>query len=418
MKQDAERLLAGELSYLDYAAACAAEDARCADLVSDAPYWAMLQRARDEGKKIIYVSGPAPVELIYAFDCVPMSFDLLTPRLSENAALIPPLMRACELRANADVCRLSKAQIGTILVGDMGLRPDAYVAVPIPCDSACMAYMALAARVGAPTFQFDVPKRPGGRTLAYLAAQYDAFVAFLEKLTGKKLDQDALRARMALTNRAAALLAENAALRSARPCPLPSALNICNELTNAWGPTEEFCAQLEAEGALGKKRAAAGEGYCPGVERHRVVLLHNMLWRGLDYAAFLAEKYASAVVADGYSFGARAVFEHPEDPDACRETACRRLLDGATVHGTGANGQEMVDEVCRIITERDADVAIFMGSSGCRHEWAAARMLEETVQQRCGISMFSLDTDNTDPNYRGENEVRQALAEYMETVVR
>ena len=114
MKQDAERLLAGELSYLDYAAACAAEDARCADLVSDAPYWAMLQRARDEGKKIIYVSGPAPVELIYAFDCVPMSFDLLTPRLSENAALIPPLMRACELRANADVCRLSKAQIGTI----------------------------------------------------------------------------------------------------------------------------------------------------------------------------------------------------------------------------------------------------------------------------------------------------------------
>ena len=171
MKQDAERLLAGELSYLDYAAACAAEDARCADLVSDAPYWAMLQRARDEGKKIIYVSGPAPVELIYAFDCVPMSFDLLTPRLSENAALIPPLMRACELRANADVCRLSKAQIGTILVGDMGLRPDAYVAVPIPCDSACMAYMALAARVGAPTFQFDVPKRPGGRTLAYLAAQ-------------------------------------------------------------------------------------------------------------------------------------------------------------------------------------------------------------------------------------------------------
>ena len=126
MKQDAERLLAGELSYLDYAAACAAEDARCADLVSDAPYWAMLQRARDEGKKIIYVSGPAPVELIYAFDCVPMSFDLLTPRLSENAALIPPLMRACELRANADVCRLSKAQIGTILVGDMGLRPDAF----------------------------------------------------------------------------------------------------------------------------------------------------------------------------------------------------------------------------------------------------------------------------------------------------
>ena len=29
------------------------------------------------------------------------------------------------------------------------------------------------------------------------------------------------------------------------------ALNICNELTNAWGPTEEFCAQLEAERALG-----------------------------------------------------------------------------------------------------------------------------------------------------------------------
>lgn len=418
MKQDAERLLAGELGYLDYAAELSEQPCAGGLAVTDAPYWKMLQKARDEGKKIIFISGPAPVELIYAFDCVPLSFDLLTPRLSENAALIPPLMRQTELRENADVCRLSKAQIGTLLIGDMGIRPDAYVAVPIPCDSACMAYMALSVRAGAPSFQFDVPKRTGKRSIAYLCAQYDAFVSFLERITGKRLDKDALRARMELSNRANELLAQNAALRNARPCPLHSDLNICNELENAWGPTEGFCEMLEAELALGKKRMAAGECLCPDGERHRAVLLHNMLWKGVDYADFLATHYNTAVVADGYSYGRRAFFEHLEDEKDCRETASRRLLDGATVHGAGANGQEMIDAICGVIEQRGADVSIFMGSSGCRHEWAATRMLDEAVQRRCGIATLTLDTDNTDPNYRSEKEIRQALGEYMETVIR
>lgn len=420
-KKDAGLLLSGAECYLDYAAALAeaARQERGDGLIlSDAPYWAFLKQARKEGKKIVYVSGPAPVEILYALDCAPLYLDLLTPRLAENEALVPALMRATELRANADVCRMSKTQIGMLLEGNMGLAPDAYVSVPVPCDSACMTYMTLAAHIGAPAFQFDVPKRANPRTLAYLEAQCDAFVAFLEKLTGKKLGRDALRKRMALSNRAARLLYETSAARKKRPSPMSSHLNIWNELINAWGPTEALCAMLERELLLCEKRVSEGFSPCPGGEKHRVLLLHNMLWQGVGFTDWLEKEYGAVTVADGYSFKRRAIFEHLDDAADCRGVLCRRMIDGAAVHGAGASGEELVDDVCEMISERGADVLIFMGSSGCRHEWAATRMLEEAVQARCGISMLELDTDNTDPSYRSEKEVKSALAEYMDTVVK
>ena len=420
-KNDTERLLSGKLGYIDYAAfrARLALKKRADTLpASDAPCWDALLKARSDGKKIIFMSGPAPAELLWAMDCVPMDFDLLIPRLAENPALIPPLMRETELHVNADVCRLNKAEIGTLLRGNMGVRPDAYVAVPVPCDSACMAYMSLADRTGAPAFQFDVPKHPGGRTLDYLAAQLEKFREFLEELTGKKLDREKLRYRMELTNRADALLRENDRLHAGRPCPMSSHKNVWNELSNAIGPTEEFSAMLEAENTLCKKRVAAGKGACPDGEEHRAMLLHNMLWQGLDYTDWLEENYATVTVADGYAYDERAVYEHPEDENDSRLTAARRLLDGATVYGAGMSGQDMVDKICQIVTARGADVVLFMGSSGCRHEWAASRMLEEALQQRCGLSMLTVDTDNTDPSYRSEHEIKTALSEYMDTVVK
>jgi benzoyl-CoA reductase/2-hydroxyglutaryl-CoA dehydratase subunit BcrC/BadD/HgdB len=417
-KKDAERLLSGELGYIEYAAgrAHAAQSGRLA--VSDAPYWDALLKAQSEGKKVILMSGPAPVELLYAMDCVPLDLDLLVPRLAENPVLIPALMRQTELHVNADVCRLNRAQIGTLLTGTLGVKPDGFVAVPVPCDSAAMTYMSLADRAGAPVFQFDVPMRPGPRSLAYLAAQYDAFAAFLARLTGKEPDAGKLRYRRELTNRGVELLTRNAAWHEKRPCPVSSHLNLWNALSNAWGPTEEFCAMLEAENALCEKRAAAGESPCPGGEKHRAVILHNMLWQSVRYTDWLEENYGTATVADGYVYAPRAVFDRPADEAACRETACRRMIDGATVHGAGASGQGMTDEICRVLAERDADVLLFMGSSGCRHEWAATRMLDEAVQQRRGIAMLTVDTDNTDPNYRSENEVKTVLAEYMDTVVK
>ena len=421
MKTDAERLLAGEIGYINYAAQRArlARDNQADECpVSDAPYWDTLLRAHDEGKKVVCMSGPAPAELLWAMDCVPMDFDLLIPRLAENPFLIPPLMRQTELHVNADVCRLNRAEIGTVLCGDMGVKPDAYVAVPVPCDSACMAYMSLAARLGVPAFQFDVPMRPNSRTLDYLVGQLEKFTAFLEELTGQKLDREKLRERMSLTNRTAILLRENERLRAARPCPMSSHKNVWSELSNACGPTEEFCALVEAENALCRDRIAAGGSPCPGGEKHRAVLLHNMLWQGIDYTDWLEKNYSTVTVADGYAYGERAVFECPEDETASLRTAALRLLDGAAVHGAGMSGQDMVDKICGVVTDRGADVVLFMGSSGCRQEWAASRMLEEALGQRCGLTMLTVDTDNTDPNYRSEHEIKTALSEYMDTVIK
>ncbi len=409
--------MSGEMTIIDYVCELSEADTGKEGYPSDLSYWETVRDAKKNGKKLIFMSGPAPLEILYALDCVPLYLDLLPARLSQNPDLTARLINEAETRANASLCSLSKTNTGILLKGVLGVSPDAFVSLPIPCDSARTACTELGRIVGAPSFHFDIPLRRDSRSLRYVEMQLERFIGFIEGITGRSLEWEALKYRMELSNRAAELAEKCAALRAAKPCPLSSRLTIWNELLNALGPTAEMETLLTKELELCSRRNDEAYSPCPDGEKHRVMLMHNMLWQGVALMEHLEARHGAVTVLDGFFFGARERFTKPDDIMDCVSVMSRRLLEGSRAHAAGATGEELLVAIELAKKDFSADVFLFLGSAGCRHAWATTKMVSDLVQEKYGQPILLLDIDNTDSRYKSESEIKNAVDQYMDTVI-
>lgn len=416
----AEAVLDGSLRLIDYIYELAEIDKakEPGERPWDGEYWKMVQEAERAGKKLILMNGPAPVELIYAMDMVPLYLDLIPGRLLMDATLTGQLIHLTEVRANDKLCSLHKTITGLVLAERLASSAAAYVGTPILCDSARTACAETARYTSLPTFQFDLPLLRGRKnSLDYIAVQIEHFITFLEQVSGNTMDWGAVKERMALYNRAARLAEENRALRKNRPCPLSSRLALQNELMNAMGPTQAMSALLEQEKVLCESRLRAGGSPCAGGEKHRVFLHHNLMQIFPALTGWLEERYGAVTVLDGYGLAAYPRFEAPDDRAASLLVMAARMATGSAAHGGGISGEEKLAALGGLIADYAPDVFLFLGSRGCRHEWAESKLVSDALQEKYGSSMLMMDMDNTDLRYKSPEEIRSAIAEYMETVV-
>jgi len=417
----AERVLGGNMTFIDYTCETAAVDSATdpdGARPSDLPYWTAVRDAKKNGKKLIFTNGPVPGELLYALDCVPLCLDLIPARIARDENLMAKLINDAEIKGNGDLCSLNKTVTGVLLSGNLGVTPDAYVSMPIPCDSARAACTGIARFIDAPFLHFDIPLRVDPKNVRYIGPQIERLIAFLEGITGSKLDWEKVKQRMALYNRSARMLEACTELRAKTPCPLSSHLAVWNELMNAFGPTTEMGTLLEKELALCTARIDAGFSPCGQGEKHRVLLLHNLVWQTFELTERLERDYGAVTVLDGFCLGAREHFTAPDDRSACLALMSRRMNAGAMAHGSGVSGDDILKALEKLLPDYKPDVIIFLGSRGCRHNWAAMKMLADTLQKDYGYPMLQLDIDNTFSRYKSLRDIGDAISDYMDTVIR
>ena len=415
-----ERVLGGEMTIIDYICEVSAFDSAHADEENrpdDLFYWEMVRDAHKIGKKLVFISGPVPTEIIYALDCVPLYLDMIPSRLSENSVLTSKLIYEAETHANPSLCSLNKTNTGILLKGNLGLEPDAYISLPIPCDSARTSCTEMSRFIKAPAMHFDVPLRKDGRSVKYLSMQLERSIEFLETTSKKKLDWEQVKYRMELSDRSEKLLEQCKLLRSSKPCPMSSRMTLWNELMNAFAPTKEMERLLLKELETCNNRIAEGVSPCPQGEKHRILLLHNLLWQGIDLTQWLEREYGAVTVADGLCFKNREFFDKPDDRQDCIRIMSERMLHGSKAHASGVSGEELLESIGQLLQDYEPDVFLFLGSVGCRHAWAATKMVSDVVAEKHGMPMLLLDIDNTNRNYKSEKDIKIAISEYMDTVV-
>lgn len=414
-----ERVLSGEMTIIDYICEVSALDSSRADgdRPSDSDYWQTVRDAHKNGKKLVFITGPVPTEILYAMDCVPLYLDLIPSRISEDTVLTSKLINEAETRANPSLCSLNKTNTGILLKGNLGLESDAYVSLPISCDSARTACTELGRKIAAPTLHFDIPLRKDGRSVKYVEMQFERFVELIENISEKKLDWEKVKYRMELSNRSGMLLEKCALLRENKPCPMSSRMTVWNELMNAAAPTEEMEKQLTRELDICTKRVAEGDSPCAGGEKHRVMLLHNLLWQGIDLTQWLEREYGAVTVMDGFCFKKREYFEKLDDKQDCIRIMCERMLSGSKAHAAGVGGMELLQTIEDLMHSCAPDIFIFLGSVGCRHAWAATKMVSDVINEKYGMPMLLLDIDNTNRCYKSEVDIKIAISEYIDTVI-
>lgn len=382
--------------------------------------WELYRDAHKNGKKAVWFGGPVPVDIIVAFDCVPVYLDTVPIRLSPNPALAARFIDAAEKYVPNSMCGIDKVQLGMTLLDQFGVEPDAFVYSSVPCDSSRLAYPTMDKMLtdkGVPCFSFDTPFRRDERGIQYLVDQTKRFITWMEEFTGTKFDMDMYNEVCKKTNRTFEWQGKCADLRKHKPCPLPGRMLVLNGTSNAMSGFDAMGDLLEKEYEMGQMLIEWGMGPCPNGEKHRVALLQNMLWSSAGTMDWLEREYDTIAVMDAFGFQHGDLYQKIGDLEDCLKVMAHKMQNNPMIHGASGPSENFIYLVDKIFSEYDPDVSMFIGHIGCKHTWASAKMVTDMIQEKYGIPSLYLDVDGIDGRYKSLDEIKASVGDYMDTVV-
>ncbi|HET9884698.1 MAG TPA: 2-hydroxyacyl-CoA dehydratase family protein, partial [Candidatus Binatia bacterium] len=169
-------------------------------------YFERVTRAAEkgEGKAVYMLISGNPVELIQAFDLIPVYPEIDALQLAVKKSALPFIQKAEELGYSMDNCAYVKADVGLFL----GDRKTPFATIPLPslilCNYVgCNVYLQwfehLAEYCDGQLYNLDIPflrdpsGQPSPEDVTYVVRQLEEVIEICEKLTGKTLDYARLK---------------------------------------------------------------------------------------------------------------------------------------------------------------------------------------------------------------------------------
>ncbi len=379
--------------------------------------WHQVRDAHKNGKKLVFFGGPVPVDIIVAFDCVPVYLDTVPIRLSPNPVLTGKFIDAAEKFVPPTTCGLCKTYLGTLVEDQYGVTADAFVYSTVPCDSSRVVYPNMERMMKVPTFAFDFPYRRDWRGSEYMVNQIERFVTFMEEFTGTKLDWNKMKEAMANSNRTFELQGKCCDLRKHKPCPLPGRMLVLNGTSNAMACYPEMGNLLEKELEVGEMMIELEMGPCPNGEKHRAALLQNMPWSSSGIMDWMEKEYDTVAIMDAFGFQHGDLYQDLENRHDCFAVMGRKMQNNPMIHGAAGPVENYTYLVDKIFSEYEPDVSVFLGHIGCKHTWAVAKIVTDMIQEKYGVPSLYLDIDGIDGRYKSLDEMKSSLSDYFDTVV-
>ena len=383
--------------------------------------WDEVHDAQKNGKMLVAFGGPVPVTIIRAFDCTPFFLDTIPTRIASMEDLAGRYIDETEKCNPTSMCAIDKVQLGVALKGEFGIKIDAFVHATVPCDSARIAYPMMERLFDCPCFTFDCPFRHDAKGYAYLSEQIEAFIPFMENLTGLKWDaarKQKFKEISEESNRAMDLLIKIGDLRKNVPCVLPGRMLVLNEIVPPLAGTPEVTAMLQAQYDMGNMLTEMGMSgtRCPE-ERYRVCLMQNMLWSNTGILDWMEKTYGAVTVMDGFGYQDGVIFEDIDNWEKTKMQLAESMLLTPMIHGATGPTEYWLKVIDKMYEDYKVNVSIFMGHVGCKHTWASGKIVTDYIQQKFGIPTLYVDVDAIDPRYKSNDELRSQISEYMESVV-
>ncbi len=379
-------------------------------------FWSEIYNAKEMGKPLIFMSGCAPVELMYAFDCVPILMDSISSWIATQPDLSAKYVDEAQKYVPDTMCGIDKVPISAMLLGDLPAEQfDAGMYTTVPCDSSRASYPAIADMVDGPSICFDIPFQKDDMGYNYMASQFQDAITFLEDLTGKKMDWDKFEEVAELSNNINIYMKKIADLRKNTPCPLPGSMLFLNQMIPVMVGNKAMLESLELQYETANYLVEMGIGAVPE-EKHRILWLQNMLWSDLGILNWLEREHNAIVVMEAFGYQEGHLFEDATDPDQVLYDLAVKSLAIPMIHGSSGPVEDYLNLVDGITESYDINLSMNVGHVGCKHSWAVAKIVTDFVQEKYGITTLSLDVDAVDSRYKKSDEIKEKINEYMDTV--
>lgn len=395
-------------------------------------YAARLAGAGNEGKKVVYTFVPGNLcELLLTFDVVPAYPEVAALQAGMRRASDGFVREAERAGHSEDVCSYVKCDVGMALAAPAGAepalpRPDLLLLSATGCATFMKWFENLRRIHRAPIAMLQVPYQAGGRItpemVDYVVRQIrDEVIPALERLTGRRYDEDRLREHLARSAQAEEHLAAVFASGRHRPSPIDAyfgAVYYVAPIFTAFRGTDEgvrYYADLRAEV---EARAKDGQGPVTpdgplAPERFRLVMegtpcwtAFREIWRMFASAGAVAVASTYSKVGGLYDRG----FRH--DPSRPLESLAEYCL-GCYTNLSLPTRLELLEQYVR---DYDADGFVVHSVKSCKAFGAGQVLLLRELERRTGKAGCFLESDLVDSRYFSAAAFKNRLESYLQAV--
>jgi len=402
-----------------------------------AKFYQDMLLARERGKVLGWMGGTLPPEIIRAMDIVPVFGEPYGAISSSEAERSAAFCAASEARGySQDICAYARVFIGAMLErrspwGEFP-EPDLVIAAKNPCSTHIKWWEVVSRHLRCPFFVLDTPN--GYRQieeyhLDYYVSQLYRLIEFLEEVTGKKLDEEALCETVYLGKQCMDLWDQVLDLLKAVPCPVDMKTLYTLMLPSIiWRGTREavdFNRRLreEMEGLVRSSVGALRE------ERCRLMWDNLPIWYDLSLYRFV-EQFGAIFVTSVYSqlWGLRSKREPNRFAPGIEPCSVSRpsslseaLRDLAKIHiplsGCIGTLDIIVELFLNTVQEYRIDAIILHSNWGCKTQSRGRLVAAQAVRERLGVPTLVIEANSADArNYIGP-KIREQIEDFLEMVM-
>jgi benzoyl-CoA reductase subunit B len=335
---------------------------------------------------------------------------------------LPYIQIAEERGYSTDVCSYVKADVGAFFSGNVS---SLGTKLPKPtlllsCFSGCNVYIKwfehLAAYTGAPLYVIDVPFiRSGGEPcpedIDYVVSQLKEVIGICEKMSGRKLDYDELREKLAFAREMERSWLEIKELTKNIPSPYDDYFD-CITLMGpmvAFRGTREGVEFFHTAKKEFEERVRLKIGPLPE-ERFRIVVESAPPYPYFRAFRDLFSKWGACAVGATYTTPQPPDFLH--DPERPLESLAEYPMRIFTNRGL----LQRYDLLEQYLRERSADALIIHSVKSCRLFSVGHGDMRNYFSTKLGIPTLMLESDLEDPRYFSEAQMRNRVDAFFEVL--
>jgi benzoyl-CoA reductase subunit B len=385
-----------------------------------------IAKGRSPKKNAHLLIAGNPVELIRAFDMVPVFPEVNVLQIAARKGSLPLIQKAEEQGYAVDNCAYVKADVGLYLSAyeaPYGTIPkaDLLLCNYVGCNVYLNWFEHLAELTGAPAVNIDVPfirsadGEPSDADTTYVVKQLEELIPQLERITGKSLDWKKLTATVERSAYVGEMWSDIKSLTKRRPAPYDAYFDSVTMMAVLYclRGTEEAVRFFEAARADLLERVERKEGPLPD-ERFRIVIEGPPPWPFLRVFRDMFSRWGAVAIASTYStVGGIWEFGFRHDPRHPLESIARHMLAANLCNRTFLQRYEQMD---RYVREWEADAIVIHSVKSCRLFSAGQGDMREYFVREREVPTLLIESDLEDPRYFSQAQLRNRIDAFFEAL--
>lgn len=396
------------------------QNIKCAKKMRDlmTTYYMDALTAKQNNKLVAWITSGGPVEPLVAMDIIPVYPENHGAMIGASKMGKDFCAKAEDMGYSSDLCSYARTDIACSVVkgGPIGglPEPDMLICCNNICGTVLKWYEVQARFYNVPLFILDTPICHTGYTpeiAAYVRAQIDEYIIFLEQVTKKKLNDDKMAHVGRLAYEGQRLWQKVLNTTAQKPSPMSAfdaffflALIVTLRGTQI---AVDFYTELIKEM---DQRIAAGISSVPN-EKYRLLWDNLPVWYELKWLSNKFSDHNACLVADTYTSawcGAIKYIDENNFLNSIAEAYTRIYLNIGI--------DQMADQVVGMIKFYDADGFVMHSNRSCKPYSFGQMDIMRIVREKTGIPVLMIEADMVDPGNFSQSQVETRIDTFMEII--